>query len=50
MADRAFPGKLSDSINDFYDAFQVGLDAGHGLPTFFGRAQLRRARYDALAR
>ena len=34
MANRAFPGKLRESINDFYDAFQVGLDAGYGLPTF----------------
>ena len=36
MANRAFPGKLSDSINDFYDALQIGLDAGQGLPMFIG--------------
>ena len=36
MANRAFPGKLSDSINDFYAALQIGLDAGQGLPMFIG--------------
>jgi len=34
MANHAFPGKLSNSINDFYDALQIGLAAGRGLPTF----------------
>ena len=34
MANRAFPGPLSDSINDFYDALQVGLSVCHDLPIF----------------
>ena len=34
MANHAFPGKLTESVNNFYDALQIGLDAGHGLPTF----------------
>jgi predicted alpha/beta-fold hydrolase len=34
MANHAFPGKLTESVNNFYDALQIGLDAGQGLPTF----------------
>lgn len=34
LANHAFPGKLTDSVDDFYDALQVGLDACHGLPMF----------------